>query len=85
MAEIAIDENVPTKIPEKSAIEKPANDSPAKIHIANIVARVVPEVIKVRTMVDLIARLIIDSILLDLFLFMISRILSPTIIESFSE
>ena len=51
---MVIDENVPTKTPEKSAIAKPANDSPANIHTANIVASVVPEVIKVRTMVCLL-------------------------------
>ena len=39
-------------------MEKPDNESPAKNQMANMVASVVPEVIKVRTMVDFSARLI---------------------------
>ncbi len=58
VTEMAIDENVPTRIPVNKAIEKPLKDSPAKNHMANMVASVVPEVIRVRTKVNLMALLI---------------------------
>ena len=82
---MAIEEKVLTSTPANKAMEKPLNDSPAKIHIAKMVASVVPDVIIVRTNVDYIARLMIVPRLFSLLLFINSRILSPTIIESFSE
>lgn len=48
-------------MPENNAMEKPVNDAPAKNQIAMIVASVVPEVINVRTIILLMARLIMLS------------------------